>query len=61
MKTYLSAQQVAQRYSVHRTTPWRWVQNDKNFPKPIQFSEGCTRWALSEIEAWEEAKAQRSK
>lgn len=31
---YLSDVQVAARYGVHRTTPWRWAQADGSFPKP---------------------------
>jgi prophage regulatory protein len=55
-ETYLSDNQIAIRYSVHRTTPWRWVNTDPTFPKPIRFSPGCTRWKLTDIEVWEEAK-----
>ncbi|MCE8556358.1 AlpA family phage regulatory protein [Ruegeria pomeroyi] len=53
--TFLSDLQLAQRYSVHRTTPWRWVKSEPGFPKPVVLSPGCTRWRLSEIEAWEKA------
>lgn len=56
-ETYLSDQQTAARYSVHRTTPWRWVKTDPTFPQPITFSLGCTRWKLSELEKWEAEKA----
>lgn len=55
-ESYLSDLQVAARYSVHRATPWRWAQDGK-FPKPVSLSPGCTRWKLSEIEAWEAARA----
>lgn len=53
---YASDQQVARRYGVHRSTPWRWLKTDPDFPKPIILSPGCTRWKLSEIEAWEQSK-----
>jgi prophage regulatory protein len=52
-ETYLSDQQVARRYGVHRSTIWRWVKTDPHFPDPIVFSSGCTRWKLSQIEVWE--------
>lgn len=52
IKKFVSDKQVAERFSVHRTTPWRWVQEGK-FPKPIKLSVGVTRWKLSDIEAWE--------
>ncbi len=57
-ETYLSDLQLAVRYSVHRTTTWRWAKSDPAFPKPIALSPGCTRWKLSEIEAWEVRKAE---
>ena len=56
-ETYLSGIQLAARYSVHRTTPWRWAKSDPTFPKPVTLTPGCTRWKLSEIEAWEASRA----
>jgi prophage regulatory protein len=53
---YLSDAQVGARYGVHKTTPWRWAKTDSAFPKPVKLSPQCTRWRLSEIEAWEAAK-----
>lgn len=54
-ETYLSDIQLAARYSVHRTTPWRWVKTDPTFPQPVSLTPGCTRWKLSEIETWEKS------
>lgn len=54
---YLSDKRIAERYGVHRATPWDWLKSDPTFPKPIKLSPGCTRWKLAEIEAWEAAKA----
>jgi prophage regulatory protein len=51
---FLSDKQVAARYKIDRTTIWRWVRNRTSFPKPIKLSEGCTRWRLADIEAWEQ-------
>lgn len=56
-ETYLADTKLAARYGVHRTTPWGWLHSDPTFPKPVKLSPGCTRWKLSEIEAWERAKA----
>ena len=53
--TFLSDKQIAQRYEVSRSTPWRWVEQGR-FPKPIKLSPGCTRWRLSDIEAFEAQK-----
>ena len=54
---YLTLVKLAERFGVHRTTPWRWLKSDTSFPKPVKFSAGSTRWKLSEIEAWEATKA----
>lgn len=53
---YLSDSQIATRYGVSRQTVWRWAANDSSFPAPIKLSPGCTRWKLSDVEAWEAAK-----
>ena len=50
--THVADLQLASRYSVSRATIWRWAQFGK-FPKPIKLSPGCTRWKLSDVEAWE--------
>ncbi|MDO6588295.1 AlpA family phage regulatory protein [Salipiger sp. 1_MG-2023] len=54
--TYLSDLQIAARYGVHRSTPWRWLKTDDIFPAPVSLSPGCTRWKLDDLEAWEAAK-----
>lgn len=48
---FLSDKALATRYEVHRTSIWRWAQNDK-LPAPFKIN-GATRWKLSDIEAWE--------
>lgn len=56
-ESYLSDRQLAARYNVHHLTPRRWVRDDPTFPRPVRLTPGCTRWRLSEIEAWESGKA----
>jgi predicted DNA-binding transcriptional regulator AlpA len=56
-ETYLSDRQLAARYNVHHLTPRRWVREDPSFPRPVKLSPGCSRWKLSEVEAWEAMKA----
>lgn len=56
-ETYLSDRQIGERFGVHHLTPRRWVREDLTFPRPVKLSPGCTRWKLSEIEAWEALKA----
>ncbi|MBE0455550.1 MAG: AlpA family phage regulatory protein [Roseovarius sp.] len=55
-ETYLSDRQLGARWNVHYLTPRRWLRTDATFPKPVKLSPGCTRWRLSDIEAWEAAK-----
>lgn len=50
---YTSDRQLSARYNVHRSTIWRWAKTDPTFPKPVKLSAQCSRWKLSEIEAWE--------
>ncbi|PZX27517.1 AlpA family phage regulatory protein [Rhodobacter capsulatus] len=54
---FLSDKQTGERYSVSRVTVWRWRKADPTFPAPVQLSPGCVRWRLSDLEAWEAAKA----
>lgn len=49
MQRYVSDVQIAERYSVSRSTVWRWVSRGI-LPRPQQISPGCTRWRLDEIE-----------
>lgn len=48
---YFSDKHLSQRYEVARATVWRWVREGR-FPSPVKIN-GCTRWKLSDIEAWE--------
>lgn len=56
-ETYVSDTQLAARYGVHRTTPWRWAKTEPFFPQPVKLSRQCSRWKLSEVEAWERNRA----
>lgn len=54
---FLTISEVAARYSVSRTSIWRWLKTDQNFPKPIQIAKATLRWRVSDLEAWESAQA----
>ena len=43
---------LAERYSVHRVTIWRWVREGR-FPAPVKLTPGCSRWRMAEVEAHE--------
>lgn len=57
-EVYLPDVAVAARYNTHRSWPWRRAKLDPTFPQPVTLTPGCTRWKLSDLEAWEAAKAQ---
>ncbi len=56
MLLYINDKGLAARYGTHRTWAWRLAKEDPTFPKPVKLSAGCTRWVLSEVEAWEAAR-----
>jgi len=52
---YLSDKELASRYEVSRVTPWRRPKKGA-FPAPVKLGPNCTRWKLSDVEAWEAEK-----
>jgi predicted DNA-binding transcriptional regulator AlpA len=44
---FLTIDAVAKRYAISHATVWRWVKNDKHFPKPVKLSPGTSRWSES--------------
>lgn len=55
-ESYLSDRQLAERYSVHKSTIWYWCTKNR-FPSPVRLSKGITRWRVSDIIAWEKEVA----
>lgn len=58
MKTtllYLPDTEVAVRYSISRSTVWRWLKEGK-FPKPVKLGSASARWRLVDLEAWEQTR-----
>lgn len=58
---YLADKDLATRLAISRQTIWRLVKADPKFPKPVKLSAGCTRWQLSEVEAWAAQKRSATK
>lgn len=48
---YVRDVDLAERYSVHRVTIWRWLQQGY-LPEPIKIG-GVTRWNLEKIEEFD--------
>lgn len=53
---YLSASQIANRLGLSRTSVWRYLRDDPNFPKPYRFGKTTRRWSLDEVIAWEQSR-----
>lgn len=49
MTLYLRDTDLAERYSISRSTVWRWARKGV-LPAPIHLSDCCSRWKLDEIE-----------
>lgn len=49
---YLRPRDVANRYSVARSTVYRWLRDDPTFPRPRRFGY-VTLWDIAELEQWE--------
>lgn len=57
-ETFLTDTDLAARYNIARPTVWRWHRERPDFPRVVRLTPGCARWKLSEIEAWEKARAE---
>ena len=56
IRVWLTAAQVAERYSVSMPTVWTWAREGK-IPKPHKLAENTTRWRLSELDAHDDNQA----
>ncbi len=58
-KGYLTTKQVCERYGIVRQTLYNWMARDHHpFPAPrIRGKAGNNRWAIEDVEAYEEAIA----
>ncbi|MGK2915800.1 MAG: helix-turn-helix transcriptional regulator [Porticoccaceae bacterium] len=57
---YLSDNQLATRFGISRNSIWRLVKT-KQLPEPVRLFKSTTRWKLSDIEAFEAARAAESR
>ncbi|PCF95278.1 helix-turn-helix transcriptional regulator [Vreelandella nigrificans] len=55
VKVWLTVKSLANRFDTHPSTIYRWAQQGR-FPKPVKLGENLTRWALSDVEAWEQSQ-----
>lgn len=52
-RTFLTDQQVAERYGVSRFTIWRWHRTNPDFPRVTKLGPAASRWRLEDLEQWE--------
>lgn len=57
---FLTDRDIAARFSISRNSVWRLVKTGQ-LPAPIKLFAGSTRWKLSELEAFEAARAAESR
>lgn len=56
---FLTGPQVQARYQKSHVTIWRWARDPLlGFPAPIQINR-LNYWRLADLEAWENAQAER--
>jgi predicted DNA-binding transcriptional regulator AlpA len=48
-----TVKEVASCLSISVSTVWRHAKEDETFPRPLKIGVGATRWAVTEIEAYE--------
>ncbi|MGY2461747.1 helix-turn-helix transcriptional regulator [Vreelandella sulfidaeris] len=52
---YLRLADVCERYSISRSTWWRWI-NTEDAPKPVRIGPRAVRWPLRVLLNWENGK-----
>lgn len=58
---FLNVKEVAQKFSVTRSTVYRWLQDpNMNFPQPIKIGH-ATRWDEDELNAWVQVLKEKSR
>jgi predicted DNA-binding transcriptional regulator AlpA len=56
-EAHLTVWQVARYLGVSRATIWRWSKDANGFPAPIKLGKGSSRWRLTDLDAFVEARA----
>ena len=53
---WLSDKETGGRYSNSRKWTWDQVKRDPKFPRPVKFSNGCTRFSVQKLDEYDAAK-----
>ena len=55
---YITTSELCRRYSISRTTAWRWRRAGR-LPDPVQIGPGVQRWRLADLEDYDRLWAAR--
>lgn len=56
-KRYVTVKFLMDRYEISRETVYKYMR-DYGFPKQHKLTPGAARWLLTEVEAWENERAE---
>lgn len=54
---WMSPRQVTAMLSISEATLYRWVKQRPEFPRPVKFSRGCTRFSLQQLRDFAKGEA----
>jgi prophage regulatory protein len=55
LDSYLTLREITSIMKVATSTLYRWMDEGK-FPRPVKLGENCTRWRVSDIKVWQDAR-----
>ncbi|MEJ8311135.1 helix-turn-helix transcriptional regulator [Agrobacterium larrymoorei] len=55
LDSYLTLKEVTSIMKVATSTLYRWM-NEGNFPRPVKLGENCSRWRVSDVKVWQDAR-----
>ena len=53
---WLSDKEMGLRYNCSRKWVWTQCKRDPDFPQPVKFSHGCTRWSAEAADKYDAKK-----
>lgn len=56
MAQFLPIDGVAARYATSKHSIYRWIRDERDFPPPLRLPSGPLRWAVADLERWEESR-----
>lgn len=56
MAQFLPINGVAERYATSKHSIYRWLRDDRAFPRPIRLPSGILRWRIDDLAAWDSTR-----